>query len=82
MEAVLDLAQPSLRDSIIEKKQQRHVIAVGLFMQKVLGLYWEILQPGKQKYIGSSSREMQFFDGVAKEMDINLFIMPHLPKYK
>jgi hypothetical protein len=81
MEAVLDLAQPSLRDSIIEKKQQRHVIAVGLFMQKVLGLYWEILQPGKQKYIGSSSREMQFFDGVAKEMDINLFIMPHLPKY-
>lgn len=81
MESVLDLVQPWLLDSILEKKSQRHVSFWGWFLDKCLGLNWKYIDAGKQKYVGSSSRTMQVFDGVAREVDINLFIMPHLEPY-
>lgn len=80
-EQILDLVQAHNLDSLACGDRCRHTGALGWSLQKLVARYWQLLDPIKHKYVGSSSRTMQVFDGMAKEMDINIFIMPNLPRY-
>lgn len=80
-ETVLDLVQASVEDSVIHKQKQRLKGLGGWMLQRLFTRYWTILDSNKRKYVGSSSRPYKIYDGVGDEVDINIFIMPHLPAY-
>jgi hypothetical protein len=80
-ERVIDLVNASVIDSVVEKNKQRLKGFGGWIAQRTWARYWVYYTSQKQKYVGSSSRPYKIFDGMADEMDINIFIMPHLPQY-
>jgi hypothetical protein len=80
-EEVIDLVDAWVVDSIVDKNKQRLKGLGGWIAQRTWARYWQHYTPYKQKYVGSSSRPYKIFDGMADEMDINIFLMPHLPRY-
>ncbi|MFN8393866.1 MAG: hypothetical protein U0176_04260 [Bacteroidia bacterium] len=80
-EEAIDLVRAWVADSVLDRRKQRHKGFGGWMGQRVIGLYWEYFDAHKRTYIGTSSRPFHIFDGVADEVDINIFIMPHLAPY-
>jgi hypothetical protein len=80
-EATIDLVDAWVVDSIIDKRKQRLKGFGGWIAQRTWARYWLYFTDRKQKYVGSSSRPYHIYDGMADEMDINIFIMPHLTPY-
>lgn len=80
-EQAIDLVRAVVADSVVDRRKQRHKGFGGWMGQRTIGLYWEHFDARKRTYVGSSSRPFHIFDGIADEVDINIFIMPHLPRY-
>lgn len=80
VEEVLDLVDAWTTDSTLGVSRQ-HLSGIYGFVGKIFARYWEKLDSQKRKYIGTSSRDFKIYDGLAKEVDMNIFLMPHLPKY-
>lgn len=80
-ERVIDLVEAWVADSVVTKEKQRLNGFGGWFIQKTWARYWSYFDAHKQKYVGSMSRNYHVFDGPSDELDINIFVMPHLPRY-
>ena len=80
VEQVLDLVDAWTTDSTVVESRQ-HLSGIYGFVGKIFARYWEKLDDKKRKYIGTSSRYFKIYDGLAKEVDMNIFLMPHLPHY-
>lgn len=80
VESVLDLADAWTTDSVLVDKRQYLSGGWGK-LGKRLNRYWEYLSPQKQKYVATCSRPYKVYDGLAKEVDMNIFLMPHLSTY-
>ena len=80
-EAVLDLVEAWMTDSIVEVRRQRLLGFGGWMAQRFGSRYWEIMDTAKRKYVGTASRRMKIYDGISAEYDINVFLMPHMPQY-
>jgi hypothetical protein len=80
-ESVLDLVHPRNLDSLLRAQKQRHNGLLGLTMHHAFARFWEFSDVVKRKYIGTNSRPLIIWDGIKKEMDINIFLMPSLPAY-
>lgn len=80
-EQALDLVQALVVDSVVDKAKQRLKGLGGWIAQRAAARYWVYYTDHKQKYVGSSSRAYKIYDGMGDEVDINVFIMPHLPHY-
>lgn len=80
VEAVLDRVDAWTVDSIIVKERQ-HLSGIYGVMGRMLARYWKKLDSSKRKYIGTSSRSFKVYEGFAKEVDMNIFLMPHLDHY-
>lgn len=80
-EQAIDLVRAWVADSVVEQRKQRHKGFGGWMGQRTIGLFWEYFDAHKRTYIGTSSRPFHIFDGLADEVDINIFVMPHLPGY-
>ena len=80
-EAVLDMVQAWMSDSLVEAKRQRHLGFGGWLAQRLGSRYWEVLDRKKHKYIGTCSRPFKVYKGFADEYDMNIFLLPHLPEY-
>jgi hypothetical protein len=80
-ERVIDLVDAWVADSVVWAEKQRLNGFGGWFIQKTWARYWVYFTDHKQKYVGSMSREYHVFDGPSDELDINIFVMPHLEPY-
>lgn len=80
-EQLVDLVDAWVVDSLVEKNRQRLKGFGGWIAQRTAARYWQQLDNVKQKYVGTNSRPYHIFNGVGDEVDINIFIMPHLPRY-
>lgn len=80
IESVLDLVEVWTVDSTIAKEKQ-HLTGIYGIVGRMLARYWQKLDSKKRKYIGSCSRPYKVYDGFAKEVDMNIFLMPHLDPY-
>ena len=80
-EAILDLVRAYNHDSVLHTRKQRHNGLLGWTMHRGFARFWEYRDTVKRTYIGSSSRDLVIWDGIKKEMDINVFLMPSLPAY-
>jgi hypothetical protein len=80
-EMVIDLVDASVTDSIVTQRRQRLKGFGGWIAQRAAARYWQYYTDHKQKYVASSTRPYHIYDGVGDEMDINIFLMPHLPRY-
>ncbi|MEM6272069.1 MAG: hypothetical protein AAF998_21710 [Bacteroidota bacterium] len=80
-ESVLDLVVPWMLDDRVTRRRQRHVGPLGWMAQRFWGRYWQILDSTKRKYVGTISRPFKIYEGFADEYDLNIFLMPHLPRY-
>lgn len=80
VEEALDLVEAWTTDSVLSVNRQHHIGFAG-FMARTFGRYWEKLDDNKQKFIGTCSRKYKIYDGIAKEVDMNIFLMPHLKPY-
>ncbi|MEY3441764.1 MAG: hypothetical protein RLZZ519_45 [Bacteroidota bacterium] len=80
-EKAIDLVQASVADSIVEKNKQRLKGFGGWILQRTASRFWLMYDERKQKYVGTSSRPFHIYDGMADEVDVNIFLMPHLKNY-
>lgn len=80
-EQAIDLVQVTMLDSVVEKKRQRLIGFGGWLAQRLGARYWQYLSTDKKKYVGTISRKFKIFDGLAKEVDLNIFMIPHLEPY-
>jgi hypothetical protein len=80
-EEVIDLVLPWVTDSVVEAPRERLKGFGGWIAQRTWSRYWEYYTSHKQKYVGTSSHEYHVFNGPGDEMDINIFLMPHLKRY-
>lgn len=80
VEEILDQVDAWTTDSIVPVPRQ-HLSGIYGVVGRMFARYWERLDLRKRKYIGTSSRPFKIYDGFAKEVDMNIFLMPHLPKY-
>jgi hypothetical protein len=80
-EQAIDLVQAWVADSIAEKDKQRLKGLGGWIAQRTAARFWLKYDERKKKYVGTISRPYHIYDGMADEVDINIFIMPHLPEY-
>jgi hypothetical protein len=80
-EQVLDLVHAYVADSVIEKRKEEFRGFGGWMFHYMLGRYWEAYTMTKQRYVGSSTQDYVVFDGLGDELDVNIFIMPHLERY-
>lgn len=80
-EQAIDLVQAWVADSIVEKDKQRLKGLGGWIAQRTAARFWLKYDDRKQKYVGTISRPYHIYDGMADEVDINIFLMPHLPEY-
>jgi hypothetical protein len=80
-EQILDLVNASVLDSLIGTDKQRLKGLGGWIIQHAAARYWTHYTDAKQKYIGTNSRPYHIYNGVGDEVDVNVFIMPHLPRY-
>jgi|GEM_PF-4623024 len=80
IESVLDLVDAWTVDSVITKERQ-HLTGIYGVMGRMLARYWQKMDAKKRKYVGSCSRPFKVYDGFAKEVDMNIFLMPHLDPY-
>lgn len=80
-EQILDLVQVWSADSVITKARQRHKIPVAGALGSLFGANWRFIDAHKKKYIGTNSRSFKVFRGVAGEVDLNIFLTPHLAPY-
>lgn len=80
VESVLDQVEAWTVDSIITVNRQ-HLSGIYGVIGRMMARYWQKLDSTKRKYIGSSSRSFKVYEGFAKEVDMNIFLMPHLDQY-
>jgi hypothetical protein len=80
-EAVLDLVDVYVVDSILTKKTQRHRFPGSPLIQ-LLGLKWKAISMHKKKFVGTSRRELYIPEKPRlKEYDINFDLIPHREPY-
>ncbi len=80
-ELVLDLVEPMVADSIVDARRQHLKGFGGWFIHHTWARYWEYYTDHKQKYVATNCRDYHIFNGPGDEIDINIFLMPHLPRY-
>jgi hypothetical protein len=80
-ERLTDLVQVYTFDSVLSKSTQRHVVFPLGIMMTTVGMKWRAMEMVKQKYVGTSSRNLKMFYGIGKEKDYNFFLTPHLDHY-
>lgn len=80
VESVLDQVEAWTVDSILIKERQ-HLSGIYGVVGRMMARYWQKLDNHKRKYIGTCSRAFKVYEGFAKEVDMNIFLMPHLEKY-
>src|SRR5688500_3067382 len=81
-EKILDLVEPLLLDSMIEKRRQHHkVFMVGWFIHAFGGYNWRAVDMKKQKFIGTVEHHGRSGAVEYSEYDINFHLEFHLPKY-
>lgn len=79
-EGVVDLVEAWVSDSVMDNNRQYLSGGWGK-IGKRLNRYWQYMTPVKQKYVATISREYKIYDGLGEEVDMNIFVMPHLPEY-
>ena len=81
-EKILDLVNPLLLDSVIEKKKQHHkVFIVGWFIHAFGGYNWRAVSMEKEKFVGTAHRNSRSSEEEYTEYDINFDLSFHLKKY-
>lgn len=80
VEEALDLVDAWTTDSILPVRRQ-HLTGIYGFVGRMFARYWQKMDDHKRKYVGTSSRDFKIYDGFGDEVDMNIFLMPHLPHY-
>jgi len=80
-EQILNLVKVWSADSVLIKAKQRHKIPLAGGLGSLMGANWRYIKGHKTKYIGTNSRPLKVFKGIAGEIDLNIFLTPHLPPY-
>lgn len=81
-ERVLDLVQPQLADSVIERRIQHHKLGpLGWFISTFAGFNWRAASMKKEKMVGTVYRHARSGEEEFTEYDINFDLRFHLKKY-
>ena len=81
-EKILDLVEPMLLDSVIEKRRQFHrVFLVGPLIHAFGGYNWRAVDMKKQKFVGTVKNDGRSGSFEYTEWDIKYHLRFHLPKY-
>lgn len=81
-EEIVDLVQPLLHDSIIERKKQHHKLGpLGWFISTFGGFNWRAVSMKKEKFVGTVYRHSRSGEEEFTEYDINFDLRFHLKKY-
>jgi hypothetical protein len=81
-EKIVDLVEPCLLDSTIERKKQHHKLGpVGWFVHAFGGFNWRAVSMKKEKFVGTVVRSSRSSEEEFTEYDINFDLNFHLPKY-
>ncbi len=81
-EKILDLVNPILADSVIERKKQHHkIFGIGLLIHVFGGFNWRAVDMKKQKFVGTVIRNTRSSKERYTEYDINFDLAFHLHKY-
>ncbi len=81
-EEIIDLVEPMLLDSVIERRRQHHkVFMVGWFIHAFGGYNWRAVNMKKQKFVGTVTHHGRSGKIEYSEYDINFDIGFHLKKY-
>ncbi|MBK8660197.1 MAG: hypothetical protein IPN22_15355 [Bacteroidetes bacterium] len=81
-EQVLDLVEPALADSVIERKKQHHKLGpLGWFIHAFAGFNWRAVSMHKEKFVGTVYRHSRSGEEEFTEYDINFDLRFHLKKY-
>ncbi len=81
-EMILDLVEPMLLDSVIEKRKQFHrVFLVGPFIHAFGGYNWRAVDMVKQKFVGTVKNHGRSGSFEYTEWDIKFHLQFNLPEY-
>lgn len=81
-EAILDLVNPMLIDSVVSRKKEHHqVFLVGWLIHAFGGYNWRAITPVKQKFVGTAMHNSRSNEEQYTEYDINFDLNFHLKKY-
>lgn len=81
-EVIVDLAEPMLLDSMIERKKQHHKLGpLGWFAHAFGGFNWRAMSMKKEKFVGTVVRNSRSGSEEYTEYDINFDINFNLKKY-
>lgn len=81
-EQILDLVEPALADSVIERKKQHHKLGpLGWFIHAFAGFNWRAVSMHKEKFVGTVFRHSRSGSEEFSEYDINFDLRFHLKKY-
>lgn len=81
-EQLLDLVEPALADSVIERKKQHHKLGpLGWFIHAFAGFNWRAVSMKKEKFVGTVYRHSRSGSEEFTEYDINFDLRFHTRKY-
>ena len=81
-ERILDLVNPSLKDSMLHRKFEHHqLFLVGWMIHAFGGYNWRPVSMIKQKFVGTVNRNSRSGEEEYTEYDINFDLNFHLKKY-
>ncbi len=81
-ELIVDLVEPMLLDSMIERKKQHHKLGpVGWFIHAFGGFNWRALSMKKEKFVGTVARNSRSGSEQYTEYDINFDLYFNTKKY-
>jgi len=81
-ERIIDLVNPTMADSVIERRKQHHKLFVlGWFIHAFGGFNWRAVSMHKEKFVGTAVRNSRSGAEEYTEYDINYDLNFHLKKY-
>ncbi len=82
-EAIVDLADVYLTDSILPRKFERHQLAIVGGFTRMAGFRWLSINGRKEKYVGSARNGFRIPGDKEHftEYDVNINLVPHLKRY-
>jgi hypothetical protein len=81
-ERIVDLVNPVMADSVIERRKQHHkVFLVGWMIHAFGGFNWRAVSMKKEKFVGTAVRNSRSSEEEYTEYDINYDLNFHLKKY-
>ena len=82
-EQIVDLVEPAERDSMLPSHTQHHRLFIGWFLH-VFGYKWVAIDMHRSKLVGTAKDDLYApgeEDNRFTEHDININLLPHIPKY-